>query len=97
MREDIPGALSNAKNIADLEKFDWPDPDDFDYSNLKSDCSKYDEYALLYGSADIWQRPCLVRGMENALMDFYIKDYTNAFNHSGGRIDIFLVISDLGS
>ena len=114
MREDIPGALSSAKNVSELENFDWPNPDDFDYSKLKAECSKYDEYALLYGSADIWQRPCLVRGMENALMDlyvnpewvhflsrkftdFYIKDYTNAFQQSGGRIDIFLVISDLGS
>ena len=114
MREDIPGALSGAKDISELENFDWPNPDDIDYSNLKAECSKYDEYALIYGSADIWQRPCLVRGMENALMDlyvnpewmhflsrkftdFYIKDYTNAFNQSGGRIDIFLVISDLGS
>ena len=114
MREDIPGALSSAKNISELKNFDWPNPDSFDYSNIKTECSKYDEHALLYGSADIWQRPCLVRGMENALMDlyvnpewmhflsrkftdFYIKDYTNAFHHSGGRIDICLVISDLGS
>ncbi len=114
MREDIPGALSGAKNIEDLEDFDWPNPDDFDYTKLKSTCDKYDGYALMYGFADIWQRPCLVRGMENAFMDlyvnpewvhflgrkytdFYIKDYTNAFHQSGGRIDIFLVISDLGS
>jgi len=114
MREDIPGALSNAKKLSDLENFDWPDPDDFDYSKLKSTCSKYDDYAIMYGFADIWQRPCLIRGMENALMDlyvnpewvhflgrkftdFYIQDYRNAFHESGGRIDIFLIISDLGS
>jgi len=114
IREDISGALSNANDISDLENFNWPDPDNFDYSKLKSTCSKYNEYAIMYGFADIWQRPCLVRGMENALMDlyinpewvhflgrkftdFYIKDYKNAFHQSGERIDIFLVISDLGS
>jgi len=114
MREDISGALSEATDLSDLENFDWPSPDDFDYSALKSTCAKYDPYALLYGFADIWQRPCLVRGMENALMDlyvnpewvhflsrrftdFYIRDYTTAYRESGERIDLFLVISDIGS
>jgi len=114
MREDLAGALSDAKGMDDLENFDWPCPDDIDYSKLKSMCTKYEEYALIYGFADVWQRPCLVRGMENAFMDmyvnpnwmhylsrkftdFYVEDYTNAFHQSGHRIDIFLVISDLGS
>jgi uroporphyrinogen decarboxylase len=114
MREDMPGALSGARNMSELENFDWPVPDDLDYSGLVSECSRYDNYALMYGFADIWQRPCLVRGMENALLDlyvnpewvhflsrkftdFYIEDYTNAYRRSSGRIDIFLVISDLGS
>jgi len=113
-REDSPGALSNANDISDLENFDWPDPNDFDYSQLKMECSKYNEYAIIYGFADIWQRPCLIRGLENALMDlyvnpewvhflgrkftdFYIADYKKAFQQSGERIDIFLIISDLGS
>jgi uroporphyrinogen decarboxylase len=108
------GALSEVRDISELENFYWPVPDDLDYSGLMSACSKYDEYALMYGFADIWLRPWLVRGMENALLDlyvnpewvhflsrkftdFYIEDYKNAYKHSDGRIDIFLVISDLGS
>jgi uroporphyrinogen decarboxylase len=114
MRTDIPGALAGATSIEDLQTFPWPEPGTFDYSQLASACDRYNDYALLYGFADIWQRPCLVRGMENALVDlhlrpdwmhflcqtftdFYVEDYVRAFHHSGGRIDIFLVISDLGS
>lgn len=113
VREDMPGALYNVNNIEDIKNFYWPSPDSFDYSNLKKLCGMNNEYAIMYGFADIWQRPALIRGMENALMDlvlnpdwvhflsrkftdFYKEDYTRAHKASGGRIDIFLIISDLG-
>ena len=113
VREDMPGALNNAAAIDDLKNFDWPSVNMFDYSNIKTLCDTYDDYAIIYGFADIWQRPALVRGMENALLDFilnpdwvhflsrkftdfYKEDYTRAFQASKGRIDIFLIISDLG-
>jgi len=112
VREDIPGVFSNAETLEDLENFDWPLPDSFDYSNIK-ECETHNNYAIVYGFADIWQRPALLRGLENALMDFilnpdwvhflsrkftdfYKEDYTRAFNASEGRIDVFLIISDLG-
>jgi uroporphyrinogen decarboxylase len=68
----------------------------------------------MYGFADVWQRPALVRGWEGMFLDmaerpdwvhflcrkftdFYLEDYTRAAEISEGRIDIFLLISDLGS
>jgi uroporphyrinogen decarboxylase len=69
IREDMPGALSNAMSMDDLKNFSWPSPDLFDYSNLESICDHYHDYAIMYGFADIWERPTLVRGMENGLMD----------------------------
>ena len=70
-------------------------------------------YALLYGFADVWQRPALVRGWEKMFFDmidrpewahflcrkfadFYCEDYTRAAEATGGRIDLYLLISDLG-
>jgi len=114
VREDLPGALSNARSFNEIKNFDWPSTDLFDYSCLDDLCKKYDGYSIIYGFADIWQRPCLVRGMENALIDmvenpdwmhflsrkftdFYKEDYYKAYKAANGRIDIFLVISDLGS
>ncbi len=113
VREDMPGALYDIHSIKEMKKFAWPTPDLFDYSNLKDLCNMNKEYAIMYGFADIWQRPSLVRGMENALRDlilnpewthflsrkftdFYKEDYWRAHKASGGKIDIFLIISDLG-
>ena len=114
MREDVPGALADATSLADLQRFDWPGPDVFDYSTLAEQCRRHDDHALLYGFADIWQRPALVRGWEGMFLDmverpewvhwlcrkftdFYLDDYTRAADATGGRIDLYLLISDLGS
>jgi hypothetical protein len=69
MREDVQGALAAAESFAELESFPWPTPDCLDRSQLAAQCARYDRYALLYGFADIWQRPALVRGWEHMLVD----------------------------
>lgn len=114
MREDAPGALADARTLAQLEQFDWPTPDQFDHGSLAEQCRRWDRHALLYGFADIWQRPALVRGWEGMFVDmverpewvhflartftdFYKEDYTRAAQATGGRIDLYLLISDLGS
>lgn len=114
MREDVPGALSTATSLSDLESFSWPTPDQFDYTRLAAQCHRWDQHALLYGFADVWQRPALVRGWEGMFMDmverpawvhflsqkftdFYRRDYTRAAEVTNGRIDLYLLISDLGS
>jgi uroporphyrinogen decarboxylase len=114
MREDVRGALADAQSLAELERFDWPTPDVFDYSGLAEQCRRFDEHALFYGFADVWQRPALVRGWEGMFVDmaerpdwahflcrrftdFYKEDYTRAAEATLGRIDLYLLISDLGS
>lgn len=114
MREDLSGALAQASSLAELEAFDWPTPDARDYSALAGQVRQHEEFALVYGFADVWQRPALVRGWEGMFTDmaehpewvhflgrkftdFYREDYTRAAEISGGRIDLYLLISDLGS
>jgi uroporphyrinogen decarboxylase len=114
MREDVKGALSGAGNLNDLKSFPWPTPDAIDRSTLAEQCHRYPDHALLYGFADVWQRPSLVRGWEGMFLDmaerpdwahfmcrkftnFYREDYTRAAEATGGRIDLYLLISDLGS
>jgi uroporphyrinogen decarboxylase len=114
MREDIPGALARAESLAELEAFEWPAPDGRDYSRLRSQARHHEEFALVYGFADVWQRPALVRGWEGVFLDmaehpervhylcrkftdYYCADYTRAAEATGGRIDLYLLISDLGS
>ena len=114
MREDIAGALSEAKTFDELVNFPWSSPDEFDYFGLPEQCRRWNDYALLYGFADIWERPALVRGLQNMFVDmidrpdwvhflsrkftdFYKEDYVRAAEITKGRIDLFLLISDLGS
>lgn len=114
MREDTRGALAKARSLEELAAFAWPTPDCLDRSRLPEQCRRYEQHALLYGFADIWQRPALVRGWEDMFLDmaerpewvhflsrkftdFYREDYTRAAEITGGRIDLYLVISDLGT
>jgi uroporphyrinogen decarboxylase len=114
MREDVSGALAQATSFAELESFPWPSPNDFDHRPLSQAAIDHQEFALLYGFADVWQRPALVRGWEGMFLDmierpewahylcrkftdFYLEDYTRAAEVTRGRIDLYLLISDLGS
>ncbi|MBM3501415.1 MAG: hypothetical protein FJX74_22400 [Armatimonadetes bacterium] len=114
MREDVKGALAEAQSLAEIDAFDWPSVDDLDHSALRATCAEHEPHALLYGSADVWQRPALVRGWEAMFLDmaerpewahalcrrfcdFYVEDYTRAAEITRGRIDLYLLISDLGS
>ncbi|MCL2816340.1 MAG: hypothetical protein FWD23_17235, partial [Oscillospiraceae bacterium] len=116
MREDTYGALYDADSLEQIKAFAWPGNDAFSYSRLFEQCreAKDKKLAVRYGFGDIWQRPALVRGLENHLADmienpewvhclsdiftkFYIEDYKRAWEASRGQIDIFLVISDLGT
>jgi uroporphyrinogen decarboxylase len=114
MREDVRGALTDATSFAELERFLWPTPDCIDRSSLSAQCRRLERHALLYGFADVWQRPALVRGWQGMFLDmleqpewahflcrkftdFYLEDYTRAAELTRGRIDLYLLISDLGS
>ncbi|MBI2928459.1 MAG: hypothetical protein HYY24_22550 [Verrucomicrobia bacterium] len=114
MREDVKGALAGAQGFAELEAFPWPTPDCFDRSALTAQARTHDEFALVYGFADVWQRPALVRGWEEFFVDlverpewahflcrkftdFYLEDYTRAAEATHGRIELYLLISDVGS
>jgi len=114
MREDVPGALSTARSLAELQAFAWPTNDDFDYVGLTLEVEAHEPFALVYGFADIWQRPALVRGWEaffvdmverpqwahflcRKFTDFYLEDYARAARATHGRLDLYLLISDLGT
>ncbi len=69
LRQDAQGALAGAGSFAKLEAFAWPTPDCLDRSRLKEQCRRHERPALLYGFADVWQRPALVRGWEAMSVD----------------------------
>ncbi len=73
VREDMAGALSGATTLKELQDFDWPKNGGVDYSRLPGMIDRHPDMAVQYGAGDIWQRPGLVRGMENFMMDMAIQ------------------------
>ena len=41
--------LAGAGSVADIERFAWPDPDDFDYAGIGQDCDRYGDYCIVCG------------------------------------------------
>ena len=70
-RDDMPGALSGAETLEEFVNFDWPTVDMMDYTHVRRQCEKYDDYAIVYGFGDIFTRPSIVRGFETFLFDMY--------------------------
>ena len=63
--------LWDAKSVEDLRRHPWPAPDLFDYSVMREQCARYRDqgYAILYEGADLFTRPCILRNMENVMLD----------------------------
>lgn len=61
--------LWDAHSVEDLEKHAWPRPDIFDYSVMRDQYERHRGYAVMYEGADLFTRPCILRNMENVMVD----------------------------
>jgi len=76
VREDMEGALASAASLEEIKSFRWPKNDEVDYSNVAAAIDRHPDMAVQYGAADVWQRPGLVRGMANFMVDMLVNpDY----------------------
>jgi uroporphyrinogen decarboxylase len=68
--EVVQSPLRDAATVADLEDCPWPDPRDFDYAALRSECARYwPEYPVLGVAYEPFYLYCRLRGMERAFED----------------------------
>ena len=67
--EHTHGALFDARGIDDAKGFPWPRCDQVDYSHVAEDVRRFEGKAVFFGNADFFERPGLVRGLENILVD----------------------------
>jgi uroporphyrinogen decarboxylase len=112
--EHTRGVLHDAASVEDAQKFPWPSCDQVDYSRLAEEARRYEGHAIFYGDADFFERPGLVRGLENMMVDvllnqdlvqylqerflgFFIEDFHRAMEATGGKIDVFRALTDLGT
>ena len=68
-REAVSFPLAGAGSVADVERFPWPRPADFDCSGLRAQCDEWRDYPILCGSSEPFYLYCRLRGMEQALAD----------------------------
>ncbi|GAI27446.1 unnamed protein product, partial [marine sediment metagenome] len=64
-------------SVADVEKFNWPKVDWFDYSKIAVDCKKYSDYATVYGAPgnmDVINGTAFGRGVEQVIFDIATED-----------------------
>jgi uroporphyrinogen decarboxylase len=70
--EHTRGALHDAAGRRDIEGFPWPTCDEVDYSGVAAQVKAAAGHAVFYGNADFFERPGLVRGLENIFMDILL-------------------------
>jgi uroporphyrinogen decarboxylase len=61
--------LASANSVADIERFTWPDPADWDVSGLRAECESWTGYPILGASYEPFYLYSRMRGMEQALED----------------------------
>ncbi len=61
--------LWDARSASDLAAHAWPTPDIFDYGVMRDQCARAEGFAVMYEGADLFTRPCILRNMENVLVD----------------------------
>lgn len=69
---DCWAGLRNARTIEDLETYELPSADMFDYSNIEKCCDKYSEYAVVGGAwSPIFCTASSLIGMETLMTKMY--------------------------
>jgi uroporphyrinogen decarboxylase len=68
-RESVAHPLAGAGTVADIDRFPWPDPAEWDLSNISSQLDEWRDYPILCGSSEPFYLYCRLRGMEQALED----------------------------
>ena len=64
-----PPTLASALTLEDVEKYPWPDIDWFDYSHLRNDLLKWQDFSVMATGGSVFQHATFVRGMDILMMD----------------------------
>lgn len=67
--EVVTSPLAQAESAADIERFDWPDPNAWQVDSLREKCAEWADYPILGGCYEPFYLYCRLRGMQQALAD----------------------------
>ena len=68
--------LAGARDTADLDAYEWPNPDWYDYSALPDmlrDINPDRKYAIMLGNGNIFETTWYMRGFEQTLLDLVLE------------------------
>jgi uroporphyrinogen decarboxylase len=72
--------LSNAEDIEDIKKYNWPSVDMFDFSSIEKECDDFNSYAIstpgihAEGYHGVFHLLTYLFGMEKVMMDFVLNE-----------------------
>jgi uroporphyrinogen decarboxylase len=67
--EVVSHPLAQAETVADIERFDWPNPEAWDVSCMRARCEEWPDYPILGGCYEPFHLYCGLRGMEQSFQD----------------------------
>lgn len=67
--EAVHAPLAAATTVAEVERFPWPDPCEWDVSHLRAECAAWADHPILCGTSEMFYLYSRLRGMEQALVD----------------------------
>ncbi len=76
--------LADAQSIGDIEKFDWPVPDNFNIADMVNVCGEHEKYAVVLcddrtNRTTVLHQGIYLRGMEQIMLDIALNpDFTHA-------------------
>jgi uroporphyrinogen decarboxylase len=73
--ESVSAPLSGVETVAEVERFDWPQPEDWDISRLPAQCEEWREYPIVAACYEPFYLYCRLRGMETALEDLAVRPH----------------------
>ena len=68
-REVVSGPLDEAETVADVERFAWPDAEEWDLAGIREQALAWKDYPILCGTYEPFYLYSRMRGMERALTD----------------------------
>ncbi len=65
--------LDSIDTLEELKAYPWPNPDDYDYDQVKRQCDKFPDKALVMGHEGPFQVACFLRSMEKLFVDMALE------------------------
>lgn len=64
--------LNGMETPEEIENYNWPNPDWFDYESIKHKCAEYQDRAIMIGSFGVYQYATFMRSPEQLYMDMAV-------------------------